>query len=263
MRRRWHERWSATTSRLHAALEGPLELLFPPVCAFCGAWLGDRLDPIALCDACREAFRPFVEPTCRRCASPVPADWMAGSECAACRGRRYAFESAVAFGSYRGALREAVLRAKRPAHEALASALGAMLGSACRNRWPTDWRPIVVPLPMHWRRRFTRGANGVERLAESLARALRCPCSMNLLAYARATSKQGLLTPVERFANVRGAMRPVRRWWSDDPLRGTSVLLVDDVMTTGATASEAARVLRRAGAAQVRVAVVARGTGST
>jgi predicted amidophosphoribosyltransferase len=115
---------------------------------------------------------------------------------------------------------------------------------------------MLVPIPMPWRRRLQRGANSAELLAEVLGRRLQRPVSPRLLAR-RYRPPQGALTPARRRANLRGTMHI---GWGRKPPAGR-VLLVDDVLTTGATCSEAARVLRKAGADDVVVAVLARGEG--
>jgi ComF family protein len=115
---------------------------------------------------------------------------------------------------------------------------------------------LIVPIPMHWRRRLVRGANGPELLAEVLGRRLRRPVATHLLSR-RYRLPQGSLTPHRRRLNLRGTMS-LRRGRKPSAAR---VLLVDDVLTTGATCSEAARVLRQAGVEEVVVAVLARGEG--
>jgi len=194
---------------------------------------------------------------CQRCGSPLAPMAIDTSVCAACRTRQYAFASAVAYGLYRGALRRAIVQAKQATHEPLATALGRLLATTCTERWNNSSFDMVVPMPMHWRRRWRRGVNSAELLSDSVAQGLKLPMR-KLIMIRRATAKQGMLTPRERFENVRGAFcfKGYR-----SRVRGRRILLIDDVMTTGATASEAAKVLRRAGAIEVCVAVVARGTG--
>jgi ComF family protein len=113
---------------------------------------------------------------------------------------------------------------------------------------------VVIPVPLHWWRRFRRGYNQSEALASRLAYRMRLPCRPGWLRRIRHTPQQTAQTPSERRENVRGAFRA--RSWAR--LRGKVVLLVDDVLTTGTTCNEAARALRGAGAAQVVVAVLAR-----
>jgi len=112
---------------------------------------------------------------------------------------------------------------------------------------------------MFWTRRLVRGTNSAEILAEVLAGQLQVPLARGMIVRCRNTLPQARLKPRERFANVRGAFR-VRAGYAWDGLR---VVLVDDILTTGATASEVAGVLKRAGVARVAVVVLARGTGAT
>lgn len=142
-------------------------------------------------------------------------------------------------------------------HEPLTAALGQRLAELVRER-PFDREPeLVVSVSMHWLSRLWRGTNAAENIARSLAGALQLPFANDLLVCRRLLRKQSTLLPIERRRNVRNAWRVSRAY----DVRTARVLLVDDVMTTGATAQEASRALRQAGAAAVYVAVVARGTG--
>jgi ComF family protein len=160
-------------------------------------------------------------------------------------------------GIYGGAVRDLVLRMKQARNESLSLAAGRLLAERIAITLDADPADIVVPVPMHWVRRLIRGVNVAELLAESIAARLRIRFDTGVIRCCRKTDKQGTLTPAERRTNVRGAYRVP----ADSSLRGAHVLLIDDVMTTGATASEIARVLRRSGARSVSVAVVARGVG--
>src|SRR5262249_28634573 len=115
---------------------------------------------------------------------------------------------------------------------------------------------VVVPVPLHWRRRWARGYNQSEALARAIASRLRLPCRSGYLRRIRNTPMQSLQSAASRLSNVRDAFRAT----STRKLAGQCVLLVDDVLTTANTANEAARVLRGAGAARVVVAVLARAT---
>ncbi len=113
---------------------------------------------------------------------------------------------------------------------------------------------FLLPIPMHWTRWLARGVNSPELVASCLSRVLRVPVRRRILARRRRTAPQRDLSPAARFRNLAGAFRVRRR----AKLRGARVLLVDDILTTGATCSEAAKMLKQAGAAMVAVAVVAR-----
>jgi ComF family protein len=116
---------------------------------------------------------------------------------------------------------------------------------------------LIVPVPMFWARRLARGTNSPEIVADCLGRSLGVPVGRRVLCRCRNTMPQAGLLPRERFRNVRGAFR-VRAGYHLD---GRRVLLVDDILTTGATCSEAAKVLKQAGATLVAAVVVARAQG--
>ena len=168
------------------------------------------------------------------------------------------FDTAVPLGGYDGELRQAVLRMKRPSGEPLSAVMGRVLGRL-RGEALEAFRPdLAMPIPMFWARRLRRGTNSAEILAESLVAVLRLPLSVGVLVRRRNTLPQADLSPRERFRNVRGAFG-VKAGYNFSGLR---VLLVDDILTTGATCSEAAQVLRQVGAEAVAATVIARAQGA-
>ena len=160
-------------------------------------------------------------------------------------------------GSYEGLRRTAVLRIKKPSERGLAIALCDLLFVSNRQRLVALGTEAIVPVPMHWSRKMWRGANSPETISERLSRHLDLPMAAHLLVRRRRTAPQASLSPNKRLANVRGAFRA--RKHADLP--GARLLLVDDIMTTGATLNEAAKVLRRAGASFIAVAVLTRAEG--
>ncbi len=237
--------------------DGGLALLFPRRCAFCREELVKAAGDGPFCRECLERLAPAVWHGCRHCAGEVLDVGFLPSKCLLCRDVSLGFDAAVALGSYHKGLRRVVLRMKRPTHEALTLAMGRLL--VLRRREPLlEHRPdVAVPVPMFWGRRLVRGVNGPDLLAEQLGRSLEIPVRRNVLVRRRNTQPQALLPPTRRFQNVRGAFE-IRR---GKDLTGARVLLIDDVLTTGATCSEAAKTLKQAGAASVVVAVVARAQG--
>ncbi len=227
------------------------DLLFPPVCSFCGVSCATA-DSAPLCGSCRERLGRDERPRCPRCCGLVPAF---APDCSRCGDwPRLTFAASACIGAYEYELREAVLRSKRAAEYPLAAALANLLVESLGETiaaWQVD---RVVAMPMHWMRRFFRGANSPERHSLRLARAFGVRESSRILVRRRNTRPQASLPPSARQANVRGAFR-IRRSRS---LHKSRILLVDDVMTTGATCREAAATLLRAGAAAVFVAVLAR-----
>jgi predicted amidophosphoribosyltransferase len=200
------------------------------------------------------------------------------SACPDCRRLRPKFEATVAVGAYDGILADLVTRLKYARDASCAWPLGELLADTVEQWPPAAGVERIVPVPLRFFRRVHRGFNQAELLAAAVARRLGLPLDRFLLRGARGTAPQAGLTRSRRLQSRRGAYRITDlarllapglarlpgRWgirtgrWLRPRAVGRTVLLVDDVMTTGATASEAARVLRAAGAARVLVAVVAR-----
>lgn len=244
----WLERWR----REAAGWAGRgLDLLCPPRCACCSveppaaARADDLPAGVFVCPACTRALAD-ERPRCPGCGGSGSA-----SDCGHCRRARPAGAGLVVLGGYGDALREAVLKAKRPGAEAVAAALGRLL--AVRHRETlAGWRcDAVVPVPMHWARRMFRGTSAAEEIARQLAADLRLPCR-RWLRRTRPTRMQNELPFEERRGNVRGAFRGRR-----GPA-GRRVLLVDDVVTSGGTLSACTAALMAAGAAAVYAAAAAR-----
>lgn len=242
---------------LHRAAEHLLDLVFPPHCALCNTSLGSE-STAALCTSCRRELIGGQEWRCRRCAGSV-SQYVAEQlhDCPYCRGTVFRFQAIHTLGSYGGRLRSAVLSTKHVAGDALMVALADLLFELRRPWFESQQIDLVVSVPMHWRRRATRGVNGADRLATQLAQRLGVKCKTSLLRRARATHLQGTLRPAERFRNVRGVFVTRKRAL----VCGKRVLLVDDILTTGATCNESAHTLQTAGASHVAVAVLARAQG--
>jgi ComF family protein len=151
-------------------------------------------------------------------------------------------------------MRQWLLQVKRRQGDLLSLAAGRLIWQHHQDRLTAAKPDVVVPIPMHWRRRWSHGTNSAAVVGEVLAGRLRTPLADGLLRRRRYTPPQFSLPPSERKANVRGAFA-VRVGYH---LNQASVILVDDILTTGSTCSEAARALKRAGAARVTVVVAGR-----
>jgi ComF family protein len=245
--------WRSRGQYLKAWLTPGLDLVFPPCCALCRGELETSRQGL-ICDDCRgDLVDPH--PACPRCATSGAR--IDGGACLRCKDERYSFDAVARLGSYGGSLRSALLRIKQSSERGLAVALGDLLAAEREVEWRAMELDGVVPVPMHWSRRLWRGANSPETIAERVARRLGLPLAPHLLARRRRTAPQASLPPSRRVTNVRGAFRAAKH--SD--LAGARLLLVDDIMTTGATVNEAAKMLRRSGAASVCIAVLARAEG--
>ena len=229
-----------------------VDLVYPPQCVACGHEFLPEVGSTALCVECRHAIEAFARPYCRRCGIGDPVD--GAGACRRCSDRRFRFSRVVRLGPYENELRSFVLRMKHVSDEPLSSALGNLLGAACELDFGDAGLDWLAPVPMFWRRRMRRQTSSAEILAAAVGKRLGVPVYHRALSRTRNTRSQGDLPPGERRANVRDAFR-LRR---PNRVADTRVLVIDDVLTTGATCNEVARILRRAGAREVSVAVVAR-----
>jgi ComF family protein len=237
-----------------------LRLVFPTLCAGCRTELDDRescYHDVPVCNKCLTEFNLHAGPACKRCGAALPKGVTRSEQCPNCSGRRFQFQTAIAAGGYGGSFREVILDMKRAEGNWISLAMGRLVWARCQHELTEASPGIVMPVPMHWRRRIVHGTNSAALLAEVFAQGLRKPLVTRLLRRRRHTVPQFSLSPPQRRANVRGcfAVRPAKQ------LQNAHVLLVDDIMTSGATCNEAARVLRHAGASRVTVVVVARATG--
>jgi ComF family protein len=226
------------TSFAHAAVE----LLFPSRCLGCGR--GGAF----LCDACAGNLTPALPPRCPRCWEPRAGD----GECLACQNRPPAFDALRVAFVYQGLARELVHALKYRGMTALATRMGELLAEAARNhRLEAD---VIVPVPLSGLRNRTRGYNQAAALARAVGSELGLPVVAGALSRRRHTAPQARRADAEaRRANVAGAFvaRP-------EAVAGQSVLLIDDVATTGATLSTCAAALREAGAGPIWALAFAR-----
>jgi ComF family protein len=189
---------------------------------------------------------------CRCCRAPFlnPAPLDREGTCALCRRGLAGFDSAFSFGFHDGTLRTLVHLFKYEGIRTLRGPLAGLLMRALPRDTSFD---AVVPMPMHWRRRWERGFNQADLLASEVARRLALPVA-RALARRKATAPQAGMSRLQRRRNVAGAFH-VRR---AGEISGRRLLLVDDVLTTGATAAAASAELKRAGARSVTVLTVTR-----
>jgi len=260
------------------------EAVFPPRCCACSArWsmaghaeadsgegqpeggLFDVFHAIArpyLCPACIDAFEPLASPLCIRCgmvfASRVAEDHL----CTHCIRHPAAYRRARSAGVYSGGLMALIQHLKYHACLALSQPLAKLLQAVFRRHWTADEVDMVLPIPLHIRRWRERGFNQAQMLADAWAKAEgrgnrdrgRFPRARHILVRRKPTRPQTGLGKQARRRNIRGAFSVI----APQAVKSARILLVDDVYTTGATADEAARVLKRAGAACVDVLTVAR-----
>ncbi len=230
-----------------------LDLVYPQDCIACRR--GVPVDPLGLCPDCRAGLPRIGEWRCPRCGDELGPYAAGRPACPSCSRRSgLMFRSAVAVCRYEGAAREIVHRLKFGGD---LRAVRLMKEGIVQRVQSEPWAgeiDLVVPVPLHWTRRIGRRFNQSELLARSIAHSLGCDYRPSLLRRLRRTRAQSFLRGIAREENMRGAFGVPRPALAN----GRAVLLVDDVMTTCATASECARALLAAEARRVYVAVFAR-----
>lgn len=235
--------------------QGLLDLLVPPSCPMCRADLRPD-DAPRLCTTCRTQITDRSVVWCGACGRPLraPADASAAS-CVQCAQQRFHFERVLPpLGTYRETLREAIVRMKRPRETPLIWAVGRHLAEHLEGPFEEQEIDLITSVPKHWWRRVAAQQDSPRLLAECLGRVRNIPVSPGLLKFQRMTQKQSRLTRNRRERNIHRSMKTKKKL----DIRGASIAVVDDIMTTGATLNEAARVLSLAGARRIVAVVAAR-----
>lgn len=231
---------------------GLLDLIYPPLCILCREPVSD---PDSLCPECWRELHFIDDPVCAVCGLPFEIDAGQDTLCAACIAHPPSFDRARAILRYDDASKKPILALKHADRLDLVPAFGHWLERSGRSLLAAS--EMVVPVPLHRLRLWNRRYNQSAELARGLARLAGIPSEPLVLHRLRATPSQGTMPSAQaRRRNVRGAFavpKTYRRTVEDK-----RVLLVDDVLTTGATVNACARALKRAGAASVFVLALAR-----
>ena len=225
-------------------------------CRICDEVL-TRASRLPICEECLASFEPLSKQICRVCGIPLPTFAGASDEqrlCPECQNRTYAFDCVRSYALYDRAVIKAILLLKFERMEPLGAWFAARLAEIAEREAELLGADVVVPVPLHRIREEERGYNQADLLARPLAKRLKQTCQPVLLVRTRPRPEKRLLSFDERWASVRGAFatRPGTR------VDNRRVLLVDDVLTTGATLHACARALREAGASSVVGLTVAR-----
>jgi len=232
-----------------------LDAVLPPLCLGCNEIVET---PGALCAACWRGFSFVAPPHCARCAAPFVEDLGAGMLCGACLARPPRYRRARAALVYDARSRRLVLPFKHGDRTDIARACGGWMARAGAELLAEA--DLVAPVPLHWRRLFMRRYNQAQLLARIVVREAspgsRLRLAPDLLRRRRWTGSQTGLRAEDRRGNVRQAFGIHPRWAAE--IEGKTVLLVDDVLTTGATVEACAQVLQRGGARHVDVLTLAR-----
>jgi len=240
-----------STGVVQWAARAVLDMILPPRCLSCGDAVGG---PGQLCALCWSQAAFVSDPMCCRCGLPLDYDIGTGALCGACARQAPVYDRARAVLRYEGTGRSLILALKHgdrtdavPALAAWMARAGADVLAGC---------DLIVPVPLHRRRLFDRRFNQSALLATALGRIADKPCRPGVLVRRRPTPPQKGLSRTARFRNLAGAIG--LRNGIGQTLAGRRILLVDDVMTTGATAESCTRALLRGGCAAVDVLTIAR-----
>ncbi len=228
-----------------------LDAILPPLCLGCGEIVAAAG---SLCAKCWQGFSFIAPPQCLRCGVPFAEDLGPDAQCADCLMRPPRFRRARAALVYDDRTRRLVLPFKHGDRTDMARACGAWMARAGAELLAEA--DLVAPVPLHWRRLLMRRYNQALLLAARIARDADVRLAADLLRRRRWTGSQAGLKAQERRRNVRQAFDVHPRWSAD--IKGRSVVLVDDVLTTGATVDACVRTLERAGARHVDVLTLAR-----
>ena len=232
-------------------IEAATSLFYPATCVVCAANV-ERSQ--YLCGDCSERAPRVVPPFCAKCSEPFPGAITQTFSCANCEHRTLHFDCAVAAYRSRGLVRNVLHQFKYGKQSHLRHPIAKWLGESLDDpRLRGRHFDVVVPVPLHPTRERERGFNQAALLAERLAASAEIPLRP-VLERIRYTTTQTAYDRAERMENLHGAFR-LRK---NEDVRELHVLLIDDVLTTGSTLSECARVLRAAGAVSVHAATAAR-----
>jgi len=232
-----------------AALRPLLDFALPPRCPGCGAIVAA---PHRFCLGCWSQLTFLGEPCCARCALPFDHEAGEAAECGACLAAPPAFERMRAAVAYGDIPRRVALKLKYGGRPGVAETVARFV--ARHLDAPAD--ALLAPVPLHRWRIWRRGYNQAGLIASALARRAGLEARLDLIERIKATPPLKGMSPKERREAVRGAFRIAPR--RKPELKGRTVVLVDDVYTSGATADGCARILKRAGAARVELLCWAR-----
>jgi ComF family protein len=246
---------SNAQSRLRGALSivgrEALRIVLPSWCAACGSELPWRERTSSCCASCWASLPRITTAKCRSCAQPAPVADLEGFTCLDCLTDPLPVDWCEAWGEYRGALEHLLRALKFRRHDFLAGALSSLLEETIRARDDLAF-DAIVPVPMPRARERRRGYNQAGLLADALSRRVGIRCDLTLLSRQGESATQSTLPKRQRAGNVRGAFT------ASTLVKGASILLVDDISTTGETIRACASALRAAGASRVCAIAVAK-----
>ena len=221
-----------------------LNLICPPTCPICGEQIEEEH---CLCQKCYQKLHFITKPCCSVCGRPFEYKGLNDMVCAACMKEKPAFSMARSVLEYDDFSKQLILAFKHGDRIELTPLLTKFLLQADPKIFES--LDLIIPVPLHWTRRLKRKYNQSALLGKSLGKNMEIPYSDKYLKRIKRTESQGKKKRRDRQKNVKNAFRVVHT----DEIKGKRVLLIDDVMTTGATLNECARILKKSGAKDIKV----------
>ncbi|GJQ60500.1 MAG: amidophosphoribosyltransferase [Candidatus Scalindua sp.] len=238
----------------YQTLIGILDLLYPRICFGCNIGISEE-ESVHICNTCRESIRKNEAKRCYKCGLILGLGaYSSDKGCSECKKINLRFERGFFVSDYTGPLREVIIHYKYHKQEMLAKPLAELMIKKLLNEGVITEIDVLVPVPLHWKKKLSRGFNQSELFAKRISKELQIPISVNNLSNCKHTLSQTRLSRSERNKNVSGAFA-VRK---PELFLKKRILLIDDVLTTGITASECARILKKAGAKKVFLLALAR-----
>ncbi len=240
--------WAHLTGVFEILAGALLDFIYPPYCCLCRSRLqqGEKV----VCEDCWGEVKPLGGPFCPNCGYPVEPD---ADGCPMCRQRGWSFQRVKILTDFEPAVQQLIHLLKYRGKRSVGTRLGVMLGQTLRSRPRWQKADLIIPVPLHKSRLRERGYNQSFLIGKALSEELQKPLRPELLVRRRSTRSQTKLNVTERIENVSGAFRVNHPEQLDDK----RIILVDDIITTGATADACSRSLLNAGAKEVLVAAVA------
>ena len=227
------------------------QFFLPPQCPCCEKFLEEGQQGV--CSNCLSEIRWIVPPFCSICGIPFISKEIEGHPCGACMTHRKYFTMARALGAFEGSLQEAIHRWKYEGKTHLTPFFAEWMAEGLNRYWGSDSLDLLIPVPLHTQRLRQRGFNQAILLVKELSRRTGIPYHKRILQKKKSTIPQVNLSGVEREKGVRGTFHVIGK----EELLGKTVLLIDDVYTTGATVNECSKVLLRGGVERVDVLTLA------
>jgi ComF family protein len=230
-----------------------LDFVLPPRCPACAERVFDH---DSFCGICWSSLSLITAPQCSSCGRPFDADIDEGAICGACLDSPPLYDIARSAFLYEGKGRQIILSLKNNRSFVGTRALSKLMMASLSNAYTDHHFDVIVPVPLHPFRLLTRRFNQSQLLAIALSKRMDIQMDAGLLVRTKHRPKQGKLKRKERGKNVRGVFRVPPKY--KHKIEGRNILLVDDVITTGSTVNECAKILKEVGAKTVTVTTLAR-----